>query len=111
MDRWETPEQIAAALRRFEAATPGWTRPRAHGLISDGEVAVWNVGAHTLPAVVMAGVLGHDGSTAALPVSAEQLHRAIELLTPAEACTHYDHPNLEAWRAARGHEVVAIFIR
>src|SRR5687767_1221049 len=100
--RWETREEIAAALERFEAAIPGWVRPRAHGLIVDGEVAVWNVGAHYLPPAVMAGVLGHDGSTAAIGVTAEQLELAIERLSPAEACLDYDHPNLMAWRAARG---------
>jgi hypothetical protein len=61
-------------------------------------------------AAVMAGVLGHDGTTAALPLSEEQLERANELLTPAEACLDYDHPNLHAWRSARGSEAVAIFV-
>jgi hypothetical protein len=111
MDRWQTREQIAEALDRFESAIPGWVRPRAHGLVSDGEIAVWNVGTHMLPAVVMAGVLRHDGNTAALPVSEAQLERAIELLTPAEACRHYDHPNLLAWRLATGRDTVAIFVR
>jgi hypothetical protein len=56
-------------------------------------------------------VLGHDGGTAALAVSPVQLEEAIRLLTPAESCQDYDHPNLVAWREARGHDVVAVFVR
>ena len=111
VDRWVSREQIAAALHRFEAEVPGWVRPRAHGLVSDGEIAVWNTGTHPLPAAVMAGVLGHDGTTAALVVSEDDLERAIELVAPAEACLYYDHPNLQAWRRARGTSTVAIYVR
>jgi hypothetical protein len=110
MERWETTEQIAEALARFEGTHASWRRPRAHGLVVNGEVAVWNVGAHYLPAAVMASVLGHDGSTAAFALSEQQLDVAIEALSPAEACLDYDHPNLLAWRAARGAQVVAVFI-
>ena len=59
-------------------------------------------GRHGLPAVVLATILGHDGSTASLPVSAHQLAAAVESLAPAQACTEVEHPNLAAWRAA-GH--------
>jgi len=43
-------------------------------------------------------VLGHDGSTATVPLSRSQLAAAVESLVPAEACTAVDHPNLAAWR-------------
>lgn len=111
MNRWETPEQVAAALDRFEGAIPGWVRPRAHGLVLNGEVVVWNLGAHPLPAAVMASVLAHDGATAAFPLTEDQLDRAIDELSPAEACLDFDHPNLLAWRSARGGDAVAVFIR
>lgn len=110
MERWETVEQIAGARRRFEAANPDYRPPSAHGLVVGGEISVWNVGEHLLPPAVLCSVLGHDGSTAALEVSEEQLEAAIGALAPAEACTFYDHPNLAAWRGARGSEVVAVFI-
>jgi hypothetical protein len=110
MERWVTVEQIAAARARLETENTGYRAPSAHGLIVDGEVAVWNVGNHLLPAAVLCSVLGHDGTTAAVPVTPAQLDEAIESLAPAEACTFYDHPNLEAWRGARGSSVVAVFI-
>ena len=43
-------------------------------------------------------MLGHDGSTASLPLSRAELAAAVESLAPAEACTDLDHPNLAAWR-------------
>lgn len=110
MEQWATVEQIAAAHERFEAGNVGYRSPSAHGLIVNGEVAVWSVGNHLLPPAVLCSVLGHDGSTAAIPVTAAQLDEAIETLAPAEACTAYDHPNLEAWRRARGSSVVAVFV-
>ena len=47
-----------------------------------------------------ATVLGHDGSTATLDLTTAQLRAAVESLSPAEACTSLDHPNLAAWRQA-----------
>ena len=105
-----TVEEVAAARDRFETGNVGYHPPSAHGLVVNGEVAVWNVGTHLLPPAVLCSVLGHDGSTAAIPVTAAQLEEAIEALAPAEACTAYDHPNLEAWRQARGSAVVAVFV-
>ena len=55
-------------------------------------------GAHGLAAVVLATVLGHDGSTATLAVSRSQLAAAVESLEPARACTSVEHPNLAAWQ-------------
>jgi hypothetical protein len=112
MERWETVEQIADALVRIEGANPGYRTPRAHGMVVNGAVVVWNVENHPLPAAVMAATLGHDGSTAAIALSDQQLDDAIAALTPAEACRAYDHPNLEAWREARANdaEVVVVFV-
>jgi hypothetical protein len=112
MERWETVEQIADALARIESTNPGYRPPRAHGLVANGAVVVWNVENHPLPAAVMASTLGHDGSTAAVPLGAEQLDAAIAGLAPAEACPAYDHPNLAAWREVRasGADAVAVFI-
>nr|WP_206444538.1 inositol monophosphatase family protein [Nocardioides sp. KC13] len=66
----------------------------------------------------MATVVGHKSGTAAYRLSKEQLERAIELISPAEAYTDYDHPNLWTWRDRLlpaltedpEAEVVAVFI-
>jgi hypothetical protein len=110
MERWVSVEQIAAARERFEAGNVGYQAPSAHGLIVNGEIAVWNICNHLLPPAVLCSILGHDGSTAAIPVPPAELDQAIEALAPAEFCTDYDHPNLEAWRRARGSSVVAVFV-
>jgi len=117
--RWETREEIAAAKRRFEAGLPGWAAPSAYGVghLTDGSLTFVriNVGDHVLPALVLATVLGHGAGSASYRLTAEELGRAIELLAPAEACTAYDHPNLEAWRSLHGAlgevgEAVAVFV-
>ena len=101
---WSTEEQIHAATARFEADLgPGWRQPAAWGVLhedpADGLVVDRvNVGSGLLPAAVLASVLGHSGGTASIQFGAEQLERAIELLSPAEACRELEHPNLVAWR-------------
>lgn len=96
-------EQVHAATARFEAGLgPGWQQPAAWGVLhenrADGLVVDRvNVGSHPLPAAVLAWVLGHPGGTGSIPFSAAHLERAIELLSPAEACREFDHPNLIAW--------------
>jgi hypothetical protein len=98
-EEWSTKEDISAALARFEAGIAGWVTPAAHGIATvDGTFITVNIAEHSLPAVVLATVLGHRGGTASYPVTTGQLGRAIELLAPAEACADYDHPNLAAWR-------------
>ena len=93
-------------------STPAYTNPMIQGMDIPSGVVVWNVENHPLPAAVMASTLGHDGSTAAVPLGAEQLDAAIAGLAPAEACPAYDHPNLAAWREVRasGADAVAVFI-
>ncbi|GAA4112340.1 hypothetical protein GCM10022415_07050 [Knoellia locipacati] len=104
---WSTPEGLAAIKDHLAAQVEGWRPPVAHavGLSSASSSAEWgfahvNVpgGRHELPAVVLATILGHDGSTATLDLTTAQLAAAVESLAPAEACTSLDHPNLAAWR-------------
>ena len=76
---WSTPDGLAAIRDHLAGAIDGWRAPVAQ-------------------AVVLATVLGHDGSTATLPVSRHQLAAAVESLEPARACTDVDHPNLAAWQ-------------
>jgi hypothetical protein len=102
---WPTLDDLDAACERFEAAIPGWRRPAAHALVlrqgDEVEIIRLNVDGRHLPCVVLATVCGHANGSAAYDLSTEQFDRAIELLTPADACTDVDHPNLWAWRALR----------
>lgn len=123
LERWETPDQIDAAMRRFAAQLPGWHPPAAHGtvLVSDHDpepsFPVVNVGAHGLPAVVMGLVTGRTSGTGTYELSADDLARAVELLAPAEAARMYRHQNIASWRAMlrrmpveQGARVFTVFI-
>lgn len=106
---WSTPDGLAAIKDHLAARIEGWRPPVAYavGLSSATSSAEWDFGhvnapggRHELPAVVLATVLGHDGSTATLDLTTSQLAAVVESLEPAEACTTLDHPNLAAWRVA-----------
>lgn len=120
-------DEILAARTRFETAIDGWTPPQAHGVGLRPSTATThepehfplvNAYGHRLPAVVIATVVGHTSGTAAYRMTREQLERAIELISPAEAYVDYDHPNLWSWRDRilpaltedPEAEVVAVFI-
>ena len=106
MERWTTADELLAARAAFEDAIAGWRRPDAHGLalvppgaeVAPGHFPLVNRGEHVLPAVVLATVLGHVAGTAAYPVTRAELERAVGLLSPAEACDVWKHPNLWTWR-------------
>lgn len=106
---WSTPEGLAAITDHLAAKIEGWRPPVAYavGLSPASSSVEWEFGhvnapggRHGLPAVILATVLGHDGSTATLDVTTSQLAAAVESLAPAEACTEREHPNLAAWRVA-----------
>lgn len=106
---WSTPDGLVAIRDHLAAKVEGWRPPIAYavGLSPASSSPEWGFahvnepgGRHGLPAVILATVLGHDGSTATLDVSTSQLSAAVESLAPAEACTELDHPNLAAWRSA-----------
>lgn len=123
--RWATPEELAAARERLEAAIDGYERPAAFalGLAGDDGASAEDVfprvnsAANFLPAVVLATVCGHVQGTATYVLDEQRLQQAIDLLAPAEACTDVEHPNLVAWRRVRaelvdrpGAQVVAVFL-
>lgn len=120
-------DEILAARTRFESAIEGWTPPNAHGVglrpstAADHEpehFPLVNAYGHRLPAVVIATVVGHRRGTAAYRLTRQELERAIELISPAEAYVDYDHPNVRSWRDRilpaltedPAAEVVAVFI-
>jgi hypothetical protein len=123
---WSTPEGLAAIRSHLAAMLDGWRVPVAYavGLSPASSSPEWVFphvnepgGTHGLPAVVLATVLGHDGSTATLPLSRPELAAAVESLEPAEACTSLEHPNLASWRRVLGEldgnparEAVAVFV-
>ena len=76
-------------------------RPRARRSWSS-PTSTGRAATHDLPGVVLAKVLGHDGSTATVPLTQAQLEAAVDSLAPAEACTTVEHPNLAAWRTVLG---------
>lgn len=109
-----TLEGLAELRASYAARIPGWQAPVAWALAVDGELPRVNRpgGAHGLASVSLALGIGHDGSTATLPVSADQLAEAIALLEPAEACREVEHPNLGIWRAAVSgeHQLAAVLV-
>jgi hypothetical protein len=120
LEEWSTLDGLAAIRERLAAQIDGWAFPASYALAVDGHFPHVNApgGVHKLPAAVLGTVLKHDGSTATLEVSRQQLDEAITTLAPAAACTEIDHPNLAAWRAiaARldangGGTVSAVFVR
>ena len=114
---WSSVDGLAQVKAHYASLIDGWQEPVAYGLALDDEFAHVNGpgGAHGLPAVLLAYVLGHDGRTASLDVDERQLADAIHLLAPAEACVETDHPNLADWRRihalADGRGVTAVFVR
>ncbi|WGX98578.1 pyridoxamine 5'-phosphate oxidase family protein [Nocardioides sp. L-11A] len=119
LDEWATLDGLGRIRERLAAQIDDWTYPMSFGLALDGELGHVNLpgGQHRLAAVVLATVLKHDGSTATIAVSPQQLSEAITALAPATACTEVDHPNLAAWRALRdayderGGVITAVFVR
>ncbi len=104
---WSTPEGLVAIRDHLADRIDGWRAPVAHavGLSPASSSPEWVFphvnapgAAHGLAAVVLATVVGHDGSTATLDLTRADLEAAVDSLAPAEACTAVEHPNLGAWR-------------
>lgn len=120
LDEWSTLEGLRAIRGRLAAQIDGWEFPAAYAVALDGALLHLDEPGdiHQLTAVVLGTVLKHDGSTATIEMSRQQLHEAMTALAPAEACTEVGHPDLAAWReiAARfdssGGEgrVTAVFV-
>ncbi|GAA1522773.1 pyridoxamine 5'-phosphate oxidase family protein [Nocardioides humi] len=118
LDEWATRQGLDRIRARLAAQIDGWAEPASYALALDGVIGHVDGpgGPRRLPAVVLATVLKHDGSTATLDVSRQQLDEAITALAPATACTAVDHPDLAAWRALRdahderGGAIAAVFV-
>jgi hypothetical protein len=109
-----TLEGLAALRAEYSARIPGWVAPVTWGVAVDATFPHLNLpgGMHGLASVALALGVGHDGSTATLVLTPDQLAAAIDLLAPAEACTSVEHPNLAVWRRAldSGAPLAAVFV-
>ncbi len=122
-----TVEQLKAAKAALIESMPGWTPPAAYAVgvaTQDGPVQWTHTnhrGIHGFPAVALSKVLGHRTGSASFPMDLRTFDAAIEVLRPAGACEHYEHPNLRAWARLRstietdgglptGSQIVAVFI-
>jgi hypothetical protein len=101
---WITDDELRAARERLAAGIPGYVDPAAYGAarMEGGELTFGYVnppgGEHRLPAAVLATVAGYVDRTSVVPLDREHFTAAIDLLAPAEAATHWEHPNLWSWR-------------
>lgn len=99
-----TADDVLAAKQQFIAAMDGFELPVAYSVARcdcDGftfahvnEVG----GTHDLPAAVLATVCGYRTGNATIALTYQEFATAVDLLTPAEACQAFDHPNLWSWR-------------
>lgn len=101
---WITDDDLAAAQSRFASMIPSFAMPAAYSVarieplgLKFAHVNKLNE-VRPLPATVLAYVCGYTSSTGTFRLSHRQLENAIELLSPAEAATHMEHPNLMTWR-------------
>ncbi|MGE9809281.1 hypothetical protein [Janibacter sp. G1551] len=123
---WTTPAGLAEIREAVAASIDGWRPPVMWGVgitsaSSTPDVEFPHVNGPTdgttLSGVLVAKALGHDGSTATLDLTTEQLASVVEALSPAEACTEVHHPNLAAFRQLLGEaednparSLVAVFV-
>lgn len=118
LDEWSTLAGLRAIRERLEGVLDGWQAPVAWTVAVDGQPGHVNVpgGMHALAAVALGTVLRHDGSTATVQLTHDQLAEAVRALEPAEACTEVPHPNVASWRrqleSLTGESrVEAVFVR
>ena len=103
-EAWGTDTELQAARSRLTAGIHGYVEPAAFSVarIDGAALAYGHInepgGMHRLPAAMLASVCGYSSKTGVFRISRDDLISAIELLTPAEAATHMDHPNLWSWR-------------
>lgn len=122
-----TVEELKAAKTALIESMPGWTPPVAYAVgVAPPEGRVqWthtnHRGVHGFPAVALSRVLGRRTGSATYRMELRTFDAAIDVLRPAGACQHFEHPNLWAWEQLRatidsngglpaGSEIVAVFI-
>ncbi len=103
-ERWVTDADLLAARHVFADRIPGFKPPAAYSVarVDDGHLTFGHVNdpnsEHRLPAVVLASFCGYTNRTGTFRLNTEDVSRAVAALAPAEAATHWEHPNLWSWR-------------
>jgi len=103
-ERWGTDADLLAARQRFADRIPRFKPPVAYSVarLDDGRLTFGHVNdptsEHRLPAVVLASYCGYTNRTGTFPLSTKDFTCAVAALAPAEAATHWEHPNLWSWR-------------
>ncbi|MCA1782492.1 MAG: hypothetical protein ABR500_08285 [Dermatophilaceae bacterium] len=104
---WSTPDGLAAIAAHLANKIEGYVPPTAYAVgitpaSSSAEIEFPHVnppgGRHGLPAAILATILHHTSGSRTYDLAVPQLKAAVEALSPAEACTELEHPNLAAWR-------------
>ena len=103
-ERWVTDADLFEARQRFAARIPGFELPIAYSVarLDDDRLTFGHLnrpgGEHRLPGVVLASHCGYTNRTGTFTLDADTFESVITALTPAEAATHWEHPNLWSWR-------------
>ena len=107
-ERWVTDDDLLAARRRFTDQIRNFRPPVAYsvGRLDEGRLTFGHVNdptsEHRLPATVLASFCGYTNRTGTFTLTVEDFSRAVDALAPAEAATHWEHPNLWSWRQLLG---------
>lgn len=120
-DSWPTDSDLVRARVWFEARVPGYVPPVAYSVarVDADRFTFGHVnapgGTHGLPAAVLASVCGYASAAGAYSLTRDEFQQAVDLLSPAAAARHLDHPNLRSWQALLdegkpGDEFVAVFV-
>lgn len=94
---YSVQEQFAALHAQFDRNLPDVEVPTTYGVLP----YLNRSSDHRLPGRILAAVTGYRSGNVRIPMTQSMLDAAIALLSPAEAATIFEHPNLAAWRAIR----------
>ncbi|MFZ2228240.1 MAG: hypothetical protein WA090_03100 [Candidatus Nanopelagicaceae bacterium] len=103
-EAWVTDSELIAAQSHFTSMISGYVMPAAYSVarFDSTELTFAHINhigeVRPLPAAVLAFVCGYISTTGTYRLNRKQFERAIVLLSPAEAATHMEHPNLWSWR-------------
>ena len=99
MNGYTTAEELQTAKKALIEAMPGWKLPSADALgvaNRTGQVewiATNHGGIHGSPAVALSTMTGYRAGSTTYRLDLDEFRAALEVLRPAGACDHYEHPN------------------
>lgn len=104
-EQWVTDEDLKAATARFAAGIAGYVHPAAYSVARrDGDELTFSElngygNERKLPAVVLAATAGYTNTSLVAELSTAEFQHVVDLLAPADAAVHMNHPNLWSWRS------------